>query len=90
MNSTFLPGGYIAGLGRDIPYPRLAHLYKGTFADPGLPMCRRGWNRDGGESYSIWRGNLGDGGICRICLRRAKAGLDGVEAKQDKVRRKAR
>ncbi len=75
-----IPDGYIAGLGRDYPHPNLAHLYKGTFADPGLPMCRRGWNRDGGQAYSIWRGNLGEGGVCRICLRRALEGKEGVES----------
>ena len=73
-----VPDGYIAGLGRDYPHPPLAHLYKGDFSDPGLPMCRHGWNRDGGESYSIWRRNTGRKGICRICLRRARLGLDGV------------
>ena len=78
---TTVPSGYIMGLGRDVPHPRLAHLYKGTNAEPGLPMCRHGWNRDGGESYSIWRGNIGTHGICAICYQRASAGLEGVEAK---------
>lgn len=75
-----VPMGYILGLGRDVPYPKLAHLYKGTYDDPGLPMCKRGWNRDGGTSYSIWRGNVGEHGVCRICWRRAIAGKGGVEA----------
>lgn len=76
-----LPIGYISGLGRSVPQPRVAHLYKGTLADPGWPMCRFGWNRDDGESYSIWRNNFGSGGVCRICLKRAEAGLDGVPPK---------
>jgi hypothetical protein len=76
-----IPEGYILGLGRDFPHPKTAHLYKGDFADPGLPMCRNGWNRDDGQSYSIWRGNMGESGVCKVCLRRARAGLDGVEAK---------
>lgn len=38
------------GLGRDYPHPDHAHLYHGDFSDPGLPMCRYGWNREGGES----------------------------------------
>lgn len=75
-----VPEGYIIGLGRDNPPPKVAHLYKGEFDDPGLPMCRYGWNRDDGRSYSIWRGNFGERGVCKICLRRAKKGLDGVEA----------
>ncbi len=73
-----IPDGYISGLGRDVPHPKLAHLYEGTLADPGLPMCRRGWNRDDGTSYSIWRNNIGERGICLICLKRAMKGLHGV------------
>ena len=72
---------YRPGLGRDYPYPQRSHLYEvGKHSmDFGNPMCRYGWNRDGGESYSIWRGNVGDKGICKICVRRASAGLKGVE-----------
>lgn len=76
-----VPDGYIAGLGRDVPHPPLAHLYKGTFAEPGNPMCRHGWNRDEGTDYSIWRGNIGAKGICRVCLLRALAGLPSIESK---------
>ena len=75
-----VPDGYITGLGRDVPNPPLAHLYKGDFTDPGKPMCRYGWNRDDGTSYSIWRGNVGRKGICRICMRRARAGLPPIES----------
>lgn len=81
-----IPKGYILGLGRDHPHPKLAHLYKGDFGDPGLPMCRHGWNRDDGQSYSIWRGNMGEDGVCAICLRRAQKGLDGFEAKPEVAR----
>ena len=77
-----IPAGYIPGQGRDadgyLRRTRKTHLYKGDFADPGLPMCKRGWNRDGGESYSIWRNNIGEAGICAVCLKRAKLGLNGV------------
>ena len=76
-----IPDGYILGLGRDYPHPKISHLYKGDFSDPGLPMCRKGWNRDNGESYSIWRGNMGKRGVCKTCLKRARAGLDGIEVK---------
>lgn len=75
---------YRPGLGRSVPAPRLAHLYE---VDPtaqmdfGNPMCIYGWNRDGGESYSIWRGNVGTGGICKHCIRRASRGLPGLESK---------
>lgn len=76
-----VPDGYIVGLGRDNPYPKLSHLYKGDFSDPGLPMCRHGWNRENGAAYSIWRGNIGMNGICKICLKRANKNLDGVPSR---------
>ena len=73
---------YRPGLGRDINHKK-AHLYTiGEHAmDFQLPMCRRGWNRDGGEGWSTWRGNIGDKGLCKICERRASQGLDGVMPK---------
>lgn len=80
-----VPEGYILGLGRDVPHPPLAHLYKGTFAEPGLPMCPHGWNRDNGQSYSIWRGNVGTKGICKTCLRRAREGRDGIQPRSGDV-----
>lgn len=77
-----IPEGYVVGLGRKIPHPRVSHLYKGAPRDPGLPMCRHGWNTGLGTSYSIWRGNYGRDGICEICMDRAKRGLPGVRAKK--------
>lgn len=79
-----IPDGYIPGLPRDAyAYEeKVAHLYKGDFVDPGLPMCRRGWNRDDGQSYSIWRNQVGYKGICKVCMRRAKKGLEGVQPKE--------
>jgi hypothetical protein len=77
--SFSVPKGYIAGLSREVPYPKIAHLYHGNFADPGLPMCKRGWNRDKGTSYSIWRGQMGENGICSVCWRRAQKNLKGVK-----------
>lgn len=69
-----VPDGYIAGLSRRrVPLAKTSHLYKGTFADPGQPMCKRGYEDDGG--FSIFRGNIGSNGICKVCLRRARAGL---------------
>lgn len=81
LQKTEIPEGYITGLSRVAADPQVAHLYKGTFGDPGLPMCSRGWTR--GTSYSIWRGNEGPKGVCKVCLRRARAGLDGVPARKD-------
>lgn len=73
-----LPSGYIMGLGRDVPHPKRAHLYKGDFSDPGLGMCRYAYNRKE-YGYSIWRGNDGELGVCKICYKRAMQGLDGIE-----------
>lgn len=71
-----VPDGFIVGLDRNPNHNRVSHLYKGDFHEPGLPMCRKGWNRGGG--YSIWRGQVGDRGICKTCMKRALAGLPGV------------
>jgi hypothetical protein len=68
INKMEIPKGYIAGLGRDEPKPRVAHLYNGTFSDPGPAMCKKGYNRPDG--YSIWRGNFGKQGVCAKCLSR--------------------
>ena len=76
---TDIPEGYITGQLRDNSpkaLRKVTHLYEGTFGDPGLPMCKRGWNR--GDSYSIWRNNVSPAGICKVCLRRAQKGLSGV------------
>lgn len=77
-----IPDQYILGLGRDQPRPRVAHLYKGDFDDPGKAMCREGYNRPDG--YSIWRGNMGEGGVCALCLSRALKGLPPVELPEQK------
>lgn len=46
----------------------VSHIYRGTFSNPGNPMCKRGWNR-GKDGYSIWRNNIGLRGVCSICLK---------------------
>lgn len=60
--------GYIIGLERTSGAENrfVSHIYKGTFNDPEKPMCSKGWNRDNGTSFSIWRNNLGLA-ICRTC-----------------------
>jgi len=78
-----VPDGYVVGLARNgPPYREHAHLYKGTHAEPGWPMCRWGWNRDQGTAYSIWRSNVGQSGICKLCLRRAVADQDPVSPRR--------
>ena len=80
-----MPDGYILGHDRNEPNV-VTHIYKGDFGDPGLPMCVRGWNRSGGEGYSIFRGNTGEVGICRICMRRTLAGKEGVPSRERKTK----
>lgn len=73
-----IPQGYVAGVSRkEGGKYRKTHLYKGTFAEPGLPMCTYGWN--GGDHYSIFRNNISKKGICDICLGRALKGLNGID-----------
>lgn len=81
-----IPEGYIFGLGRDEPKPKKAHVYEGTFDEPGNPMCARGWNRDDGNDYSIWRNNIGEDGICGVCLRRVREGRSSVPPKSERRR----
>ena len=70
--------GYIEGMDRGgNGDKKVSHLYKGDFNDPGLPMCKRGWNR-GEDGYSIFRANSSPAGTCQICLSRALANRDGV------------
>ncbi len=64
--------GFVVGLGRDFPHPKKSHIYRGTFSNIGSPMCKKGWNRDGGEGYSIWRNNVGVDGICFDCIKNAR------------------
>jgi hypothetical protein len=72
---------YVFGLSREARSERLvSHLYRGNFQHPGLPMCPRGWNRDGGTAYSIWRGQSGRG-ICAVCVKRAEKKLAPIPAK---------
>lgn len=80
-----LSEGYITGQDRN-DMNLVTHIYKGTFSEPGLPMCVRGWNRSSGDGYSIFRGNVGNVGICRICTRRMLAGKDGVPSRSRKTK----
>lgn len=77
-----IPDGYITGLSRrrvwrhragEVQYT-VAHLYKGSYGDVGQPMCKLGYEKAG--DISIWRGQVGPKGICSVCLRRARAGLE--------------
>lgn len=66
---------------------QVTHLYRGTFEEPGYPMCSRGWHRryydDNGNlidwEYSIFRNNRSKAGLCKVCERRANEKLEPFE-----------
>jgi len=79
---------YVTGVFRgDNGKNMVTHLYRGNMADPGFPMCSRGWQRkwydENGNledyEYSIFRNNVSSSGICQVCLKRAMAGLKPIE-----------
>lgn len=73
-------------LGQDRNEPdAVTHIYEGNYNDPGRPYCARGWNRDNGYGYSIFRG-LSTGCICKICSRRYEEGRDPVEPRDRKTK----
>ena len=89
FDKSKVPEGYVVGLGRDHPHPLISHLYQGTYDEPKGPMCNNGANRDGGNRFSIWRGNVGENGICKTCMKRAIAGEDNIWKKEeDKINAK--
>ncbi len=70
---------YIEGADRnDVDGRLVSHLYEGTFSEPGNPFCARGWNRENGHGYSIFRGNTGARGTCLVCMRRVREGREPV------------
>lgn len=79
---------YITGVFRgDNGENMVTHLYDGNFENPGFPMCSRGWQRKWYDSngkvedyeYSIFRNLISNAGICKNCLRRARANLPSIK-----------
>lgn len=86
---------YVTGVFRgDDGDKMVTHLYLGDFSNPGFPMCSRGWQRKFYDSegklkdyeYSIFRNNVSERGICKICLRRAESQLKPIEKPSNKRR----
>lgn len=73
----------------------VTHLYDGNFENPGFPMCSRGWQRKWYDSngkvedyeYSIFRNLISNAGICKNCLRRARANLPSIKKPVNKKNR---
>jgi len=69
---------YVSGADRNNPDAARSHLYAKTAAGNLWPMCDYGWNRSGGNRFSILRGWGSQRGQCAICERRAALGLRPV------------
>jgi len=73
---------YIEAIGRNPGEEcQHSHLYAVDSNHNYTPMCIYGWNRSNGDRLSILRGNIGYRGLCKICQRRAQAGLPPIESK---------
>lgn len=88
---------YITGVFRgDNGENMVTHLYDGDFSNPGYPMCSRGWNRkwydkDGkieDYEYSIFRNNISNVGICKVCLKELKRGFNQLKSLRTKKKSK--
>jgi hypothetical protein len=79
---------YIAGMFRgDNGKEIVSHLYYGEYSGPLTPMCSGGWQRkyfdETGKlvdwEFSIFRGNISEKGLCKICERRAEKNLPPID-----------
>jgi len=72
---------YVEAIGRN-PGEELqhSHLYAVDETHNYIPMCIYGWNRSDGKRLSIFRGHSGAKGLCKICEKRANAGLSPVKS----------
>ncbi len=77
----------IHGMDRNEPNA-VTHIYA-CFPDemsPFAPMCARGWNRSDGQGFSIFRGNVGNNGVCLVCRRREANGLMPIKRLKRKTK----
>ncbi|TMJ04315.1 MAG: hypothetical protein E6G97_07370 [Alphaproteobacteria bacterium] len=56
----------------------LSHTYAMMSDGELWPMCGYGWNRSGGERFSIFRSAPGTRGDCKLCARNVAAGKPPV------------
>jgi hypothetical protein len=56
----------------------LSHTYAETTDGDLWPMCKFGWNRSDGSSFSIFRGPPGTEGDCALCRNNIKLGRPPV------------
>lgn len=55
-----------------------SHTYAEMHNGDLWPMCGYGWNRSGGERFSIFRGSPGTQGDCKLCRKNVAAGKPPV------------
>lgn len=70
--------GYCSGQDRNEDWATV-HTYAIMEDGRLLPMCGYGWNRSGGEAFSILRGSPGTQGDCKLCAKNVAAGRPPVE-----------
>jgi hypothetical protein len=56
----------------------LSHTYAQMTDGELWPMCGYGWNRNGGHSFSIFRGSPGTQGDCKLCAQNVAANKSPV------------
>ena len=69
---------YINGVDRNNENAVKSHIYAMDNDGDLWPMCEYGWNRSGGERFSILRGWVSKKGHCAICTRRAEKNLPPI------------
>lgn len=78
---------YVEGMCRNDTNNVVSHIYCGpSFGDLNGPLCARGWNRDDGNGFSIFRGNTSGAGTCRVCYRRKAKNMGPVPPKPRKTK----
>lgn len=71
VQSTATVIGYRSGQDRNDPRAK-EHTYAMMSDGELWPMCGYGWNRSGGECFSIFRGSPGTQGSCALCAKNVR------------------
>ncbi len=80
---------YVEGMDRNDQNKVVSHIYAYSTVDPASiegPLCSRGWNREDGHGFSIFRGQRSDRGTCKVCRKRMAEGCGPVPARDRKTK----
>lgn len=69
---------YVEGMCRNDQHKVRSHMYAMREDGQLLPMCGYGWNRLGGQAFSIFRGHQSARGTCKLCLKNIAAGKSPI------------